>query len=404
MRLHSRRDIGDDCEFGNGVAIDDSCEIGTFTFFNKGAEMTVPVSDLAKRSTGLCELLERRTFSASAPCRIDCGNTLDIRPLALLLQSIKPVTVNIALELRTKVELLPFENGYTKISSPGFPSREFRLADAPLDSSVGLVAAILYHFHVDGVHVQVKSESPPRSGLGGSGVLAVCVIAALTEALADLGHPRLSRIQQVCLAQNIEEGLGTSRSGLQDQAAAMFGGVNQWVWDYRRLHQPFERIQLIRARQYGQLAKHILVAYTGTTHGPSGLTQEWLDDFTSGRIRRSEWRQIREATVCFANALRAGEWGVAANYLREECQTRVQLWTSVLDAAGRQLVQAATNLDCGARFCGGGGGGCIWAIGEEQRIVDLRREWGMMLADTSGGRLLDAKVASRGVVIRSGHR
>lgn len=364
--------------------------------------MAIAALDLSQQATALRGLLERRTIFAAAPCRVDCGNTLDIRPLALLLQSIKPTTVNIALELRTKVELLPFEHAYIRITSRGFPSHKFRLADAPLGSPIGLVAAILYHFHVHGVHVRIESESPPRSGLGGSGALAVCVIAAITEALADLGYPRLSRVQQICLAQNIEEGLGTSRSGLQDQAAAMFGGVNQWVWDYRRLHRPFRRIQLLRAKQCDQLERHILVAFTGSVHRPSGLTQEWLDDFTCGRIR-NEWRRICNATVCFADALHAGKWDLAAKYLHEECQIRVRLWPSVLDAIGRQLVQAATGLGCGARFCGGGGGGCIWAIGEERRVSDLRREWMTILADTSDGQLLDAKVATKGIIVGHEH-
>src|SRR5687768_7166650 len=149
-----------------------------------------------KQSVSLRKLLNEQTISGSVPCRVDCGNTLDVRPLALLLYSIHPVTVNIALDLRTRVKLYPFEDGYVKISSSGFPDYSFSLSSALLDSPIGLLAAILFHFNVHGVHMEIKSESPPRSGLGGSGALAICSIAIINEALTRLGHSSLNRIQQ----------------------------------------------------------------------------------------------------------------------------------------------------------------------------------------------------------------
>jgi D-glycero-alpha-D-manno-heptose-7-phosphate kinase len=360
--------------------------------------MTTTIGEVFPQPTSLYETLRHVKISVSAPCRVDCGGTLDIRPLSLLLQYIKPVTVNIALELRTRVELLPFEPGYIRITSDGFPSYDFRLADAPLSSPVGLVAAILYHFHVDGLHVQIRSDYPPKSGMGGSGAVALCVIASIVEVLTDLGYPKLSLVQQICLAQNIEESLGPSRSGLQDQAAAAYGGVNEWIWDYRKLCKPFRKKQLLGAKQSKELGKHIVVAFTGLRHGPSGLNKEWLDDFASGRVR-SEWVRVNNLAICFGNALRASEWSLAARYLREECQIRLELWPNILNTIGRELVQAATDIDCGARFCGGGGGGCIWAIGEQRKIEDLRHEWTAILASTGEeGSLLHSKVATRGKI------
>jgi D-glycero-alpha-D-manno-heptose-7-phosphate kinase len=39
---------------------------------------------------------------------VDSGGTWDIRSMALPMQAIDPVTLNIALSLRTRVQLVPF--------------------------------------------------------------------------------------------------------------------------------------------------------------------------------------------------------------------------------------------------------------------------------------------------------
>ena len=85
------------------------------------------------------KILKNRRVEASAPCRIDSGGTWDIRSMALPMEAIEPVTLNIALSLRTRVVLLPFEDGMVKVSSEGFPetgAHDFRTL--PFDSPFGL--------------------------------------------------------------------------------------------------------------------------------------------------------------------------------------------------------------------------------------------------------------------------
>ena len=72
----------------------------------------------------LKKILERQPIEASAPCRIDSGGTWDIKALALPLEKHKPVTVNIALNLRTRVTLSPFADGKVRILSKGFSRGE----------------------------------------------------------------------------------------------------------------------------------------------------------------------------------------------------------------------------------------------------------------------------------------
>ena len=58
---------------------------------------------LEKPLDSLRELLIRQPITVSAPCRVDAGGTWDIKSLALPLERKTPVTVNMALTLRTTV-------------------------------------------------------------------------------------------------------------------------------------------------------------------------------------------------------------------------------------------------------------------------------------------------------------
>ena len=64
-------------------------------------------------------ILEKQTIEASAPCRIDMGGTLDIRTFYYQLRHLSPCTFNIAVDLRTRVRLLPYCDGRIRISSKG---------------------------------------------------------------------------------------------------------------------------------------------------------------------------------------------------------------------------------------------------------------------------------------------
>ncbi|MBF0233739.1 MAG: hypothetical protein HQK65_11980 [Desulfamplus sp.] len=109
----------------------------------------------------LKKILEKKEVSASVPCRVDLGGTLDISTFFLPLGHLKPSTFNIALDMRTTVTLSPWKDGYLKISSKGFESAEFESQNVPFNHPMGLMFAVARFFNADGVHVQIKSSSPP---------------------------------------------------------------------------------------------------------------------------------------------------------------------------------------------------------------------------------------------------
>ena len=60
-------------------------------------------------------IIESHQIESSAPCRIDMGGTLDISTFYYPLRHLYPCTVNIAINLRTTVQLLPYDKGVIKV-------------------------------------------------------------------------------------------------------------------------------------------------------------------------------------------------------------------------------------------------------------------------------------------------
>ena len=117
-------------------------------------------------------------ITTSVPCRVDFGGTLDISTFYLPLNRANPSSVNIALDMRTRVTLSGFEGGRVKISSKGFEPAVFKPHKAPYDHPMGLMFAIADYFDAYGIHIEIESSSPPRSALGGSSSAAVAIVAA----------------------------------------------------------------------------------------------------------------------------------------------------------------------------------------------------------------------------------
>jgi D-glycero-alpha-D-manno-heptose-7-phosphate kinase len=338
--------------------------------------------------------LENHLISASAPCRIDMGGTLDISTFYLPLQHIEPCTFNAALDLRTRVHLRPAARGRVRVTSRGFDPTEHGLDTVPFDSPLGLIFAVAAYFGVDGLHIEIDSASPPKSALGGSSVAAVALVAALS-ALTEPDAP-LSRDTAALLAHAIEAGVAGVPCGLQDQLAAAYGGVNAWHW------KPGRGLGFVREPLAPSvLASQFLVAYCGISHESKDINGTWVRQFLSG-VQRRVWHRIIEETKHFVAALRRGDLAAACAAMNRETALRREMTPEVLNATGEKLVGAAVAQGCGARFTGAGGGGCLWTLGPKPSVDKLRPCWEKILSTVPGARLLDAGVDTRGLVVEGG--
>ncbi len=343
------------------------------------------------------KLLESRPVAASAPCRVDMGGTLDIRTFSYPLRSLQPCTLNIAIDLRTTVSLAPYTRGRIKVSSRGFRAAEFGAGEAPFRHPLGLMFAVAAFFGADGVHIRIRSESPPRSALGGSSVAAAALVGAFRELLRRPdGRRSAGRRLTALIAHGIEESVAGVPCGFQDQLAAVYGGVNAWHWLALPPTAVFRRETVCPRGRLRELERHLLLAYVGVPHESMDINGRWVRQFVAGRDR-ARWAEIVRLTRDFTKALGRGRYAQAAELMNRETDIRRRMTPDVLDATGRRLAAAARRAGCGARFTGAGGGGCIWALGEADAISGLRPRWAELLAARRGAGLLGAGIDTEGL-------
>jgi len=342
-------------------------------------------------------LLESRLITGSAPCRVDSGGTWDIKALALPFEHIKPVTVNLALNIRTYVTLLPFEPGWVKVSSGSFDAQEAHpFAEIPFDSEFGLIFSILSFFQLHGLEVKVRSTSPVKAGLGGSSAAAVAVIKACSIAKRLLHEKGIARGDILHLAYHLEDAVNMGMCGLQDQGASVYGGVNKWSWGYSRKGRPYERESLLNAEGQRELSKRMLVAHSGGTHVSAGINRLWIQEFLEGKTR-SGWIAANGIVNRLARHLKEREWQGGAKALRDEVAIRKEITPQAFTPTISRLIQESEQMGCGARFAGAGGGGAVWALGEIDAIHRLRQRWAHILEGAGEGRIMECAIDPVGV-------
>ena len=348
-------------------------------------------------STSIRDILKHHPVTASAPCRIDSGGTWDIKALALPLELIEPVTINIALSLRTWVTLSPFKVGWVRISSEGISKGEqYHQENLPFNTPLGLYFAAVSHFGFHGLQVNIRSDSPVKSALGGSSTALIALIKALSKVAFMLGQKRLYGGKLLSLGYHMEDGISGGNCGMQDQAAAVYGGVNLWKWRYGKGDSLFKRERLLDIEGQKELSERILVAYSGESHVSARINRSWIHDFLSGKTRTG-WLKANDIVHRLAGAIKHENWRKAASFLRDETAVRKEITPNALIPITEELIHQAETAGCGARFAGAGAGGSIWALGEIKKIRDLRKIWEKTLSPIKRAKILHCTVDPKGV-------
>jgi D-glycero-alpha-D-manno-heptose-7-phosphate kinase len=343
------------------------------------------------------EILERCPVEASAPCRVDSGGTWDIKSLALPLESLRPTTINIALNLRTHVRLSPCAAGRVGISSEGFSLREEHACDRlPFNSPFGLFFAAVSYFGFHGLKIHICADSPVKSALGGSSTALVSLIKALSKVSIIIGGKKWTRGKMLHLGYHLEDGVSRGKCGIQDQAAAVYGGVHRWLWCYGDRGMPARRKSLLDRKGQRELSRHLLVAFSGKSHVSSRINRKWIDQFLSGKTR-SGWMKVNGIVQDMEEAFIRRDWPGVARLLREEMGIRREITPDAMIPLTEKLIDQAENAGCGARFAGAGAGGSVWAIGEKEKLQRLHKIWEETLSPIKKAGILPCAVDPAGV-------
>ncbi len=329
--------------------------------------------------------------SAKAPCRVDlAGATLDIWPLYLFHDQV--VTVNFAIDRYTSCEIETRDDSRIILRSRDLRREETFASFDDLYKArsyrLPLLARLVRFFAPSGGFVlESASEAPAGAGISGSSALMISVASALNQVTRR--RYSLEKIREI--AQNVEAQVIRVPTGSQDYYPAMYGGISAVE------PGPAGIVRTSLPADTDSLDQRFVLAYTGVPRNSGINNWEVMKGHIDGnRAIHRNFDRIAGLATGMRRAVERNDWDEAGRLMREEWSARRKnapgISTSLID----RLVSATRRAgSIGAKACGAGGGGCVVFLvepGAKERVA------GVIAA--AGARVLDAKVARRGVRVR----
>ena len=246
----------------------------------------------------------------------------------------------------------------------------YRLDERPeYDGVMDLAKAAIDRMGVDrGIDVDIESEAPPGSGLGGSSALVTAMVAGL----AMLGDRACSAEEVARLSYAIErDDLGIS-GGWQDQYAAAYGGCNLIEFG-----QGGATITPVRADpgRLEELRRRLLLCYTGGVRRNVGLIDTQIELFRAGREDTLlGMKQLQEMAYAMRDTIEHGDLDRLGPMLRDAFESKKRMNPHVAeDTPIEAMLDAARDAGAsGGKICGAGGGGYLLIASEPGARAHVR--------------------------------
>ena len=261
-----------------------------------------------------------------------------------------------------RVRIRPREDRQVRVRSVDLGQLvAYHLDEGPeYDGVMDLAKAAIERIGVrGGLDMEIASEAPAGSGLGGSSALVTAVAAGL----AMLGGRTYTAEELARLAYAIErEDLGIS-GGWQDQYAAAFGGFNLLEFSGGRV-----AITPIRAAAgaLDRLQQCLLLCYTGAVRRDVGLIDAQISMFRRGREETLlGMKQLTEMAYAMRDAVESGDVDELGPMLDDAFESKKRMNPRVAEGTPiESMLSAARDAGAtGGKICGAGGGGYLLIAG-----------------------------------------
>lgn len=330
------------------------------------------------------------SIAASAPARVDlAGGTLDVWPLHVLHPG--AVTVNVAVGLFAACRAGPSEcRTFRVVSRSGDFERSAADPSGLLaDPRTALVGSILEALEIrDPLDVELSTEVPFGSGLGGSSALTVALLGALER----FSPRNLAGVDRVDFVRDVETRVLGKPAGVQDYYPALAGGAHTILFEAgaTRAHR----------RDVDPVAwdRHLTLFDTGAAHSSGMNNWEILRARLEGDGRvAADLEGVRQAAVEMADAVSRRDFAAMGAALAQEWKARRRLAPVVATPLIDRAIAAAKAAGAwGGKACGAGGGGFVLFLSPPPATAAVR----LALSHLSPGRVVTAQVVSRGLEVR----
>ena len=332
-----------------------------------------------------------RIVRSEAPTRIDlAGGTLDIPPLYLF--HYPAITVNMAIEIKARAiisnsrqtKVISHDQNITaKWENPQHISwKEYPRLE--------LILRLIKSFNpTENIQVEIDSDAPAGSGLGGSSVIAI----ALTAALAKWFNHELSKDELVEYAKSIETQTIKVPTGYQDYCGAVYGKVHAYEMG---LNGKLKLTPLGSQAFHRELERHLLLVYVGRPHFSGTNNWELFKRHIEGDKKIVDFfDKLRENAVLMKEALESEQINKVAEILNKDWEIRKAMLPTMTTPEIEHLLSETFKKGAfAARVCGAGGGGCVALLinpDKRSELACLIKEMNMLVIPT--------KISEKGVIV-----
>jgi galactokinase/mevalonate kinase-like predicted kinase len=288
-----------------------------------------------------------------------------------------PRTIGITIDLGCRVAARPLTPGRIGIVSHDYGYREeMEAGHVPFRKELWLLK-ILDLFGLSGIQMVLHNLMPgiKSSGLGGSATAttAVCLLAN------KLANANFSEEQIVAIASLIEQDLGVSITGTQEQSNVVYGGVIDYVWfpwgipGSQGSYGTSVRRTLLEEAEYPQLASRIRLYHTGRQRASTDVNQVWRERLSDRPGFELHLTQINTAYE-FREGLRTKDWSRVCESIRRYRAVRVELCSDYMSGECWDIQGQCEDHQAESFPLGAGGGGAVLIFSPlPERLTGLDR-------------------------------
>lgn len=291
-----------------------------------------------------------------------------------------PRTIGITIDTGTEIEAHPYNPEMAAVKSVEYETEVTSRFGEVIPTSENWLLKIIEIFNLKGVKFVLKNlrKGIQSSGLGGSSTatIGVCILA---NELA--GRP-FSKLQLISLASRMEQGLGLSITGTQEQSNVVFGGVTDYIWfPWGKPGHPCTgygeslRYPLIPPEDYGLLEERMAIFHSGKHRQSSDVNTKWMNALLN-RTGYKLHSQKMKIAYRYREALRLRNWEMVLDSMEKYRRIRTKLCEEYMQSSWELLEHAhrynSTVFPLGA----GGGGGVLLFSPQPESLERLRQEIG----------------------------
>lgn len=215
------------------------------------------------------------------------------------------------------------------------------------------------------LHLGVRSTVPAGSGCGTSAAVAVATLGALSASRGT----EWDRYGIARAAHTLEVAALGGESGVQDQLASAFGGIN-----YVEI-EAYPEAAVNHLGPWPELSDRLLLVFVGRAHESSAVHRQVIGG--TGARRADALDALRAAAMVAREAVEARDMAGFGEAMILNTEAQGELHTDLIGPDARRVIEAARRSGAAGwkvNGAGGDGGSVTLLSGTEQATESLRAE------------------------------